>query len=215
MAFERDAPKAARPSTLRWATEMKLFLLSLSFTFLSVVHAAEMKDITNESSQIVNTIVPAKDAFIKGHTLDNNGFLHVIYSDGSNIEIQKERGRNSYGDTALQQVSFSHIKVSEDRQHIGWLADYEMCSQSYPCTMELAIFRAGFPIRYFSPPSGVVWDWMFLKDGSQAAIHYGFPHGDENGAYSLYDVQNGKLLNNITDKKSDSPHWVKSFEIKK
>src|SRR5262245_23637682 len=78
---------------------------------------------------------PATSATIVKYDVlnDGGGPLRVSYSDGTIVEIPKERGRVKDGNTALTQEAFSEVQIADDRVHVGWLADYLVCAQSYAC----------------------------------------------------------------------------------
>jgi len=143
---------------------------------------------------------------------EGEGTLHIIYSDGTEAEIPKERGRFAVGDQTLTQEHFLDIQVADDRQHIGWLADYMICAQNYPCTAELVIYQSGHKLRYFSPPYGIMWRWKFLEGGKQVVVQGGFPHGDDTGAYALYDTGTGRRLAKFSSNKKKAPKWVQQLE---
>src|SRR5262245_48955782 len=73
---------------------------------------------------------------------DGGGPLRVFYSDGTVVEIPKESGRVKDGNTALTQEEFSEVQIAGDRVHVGWLADYLICAQSYACHVDLVILRS-------------------------------------------------------------------------
>jgi hypothetical protein len=109
----------------------------------------------------------------------NDGPLRVSYSDGTIVEIPRERGRVKEGDVALSQVEFSEIQLADDRVHIGWLADYLICAQSYQCHIAPVVFRGGHTPRYLDSHQGVVfggWEagrcaFRFTSRGFSRAVH--------------------------------------------
>ena len=66
---------------------------------------------------------PAKDAHVISFHVETEGALHIIYSDGAEVEVSKERGRFGVGEHTLTQETFSDIQLADDRQNIGWLAE--------------------------------------------------------------------------------------------
>lgn len=156
--------------------------------------------------------LPAKKSYIVSFHVEPEGALHIIYSDGAEVEVPKERGRFAVGEHTLTQETFSDIQLADDRQHIGWLADYMICQQSYPCTAELVIYRSGHKPQYISPPSGIMWKWLFYDGGKQVVAQFGFPHGDETGAYALYDTKTGrKLAEYFPTGKKKAPKWLQQL----
>jgi hypothetical protein len=137
------------------------------------------------------------------------GALHILYSNGTEVEIPKERGRFADGEHTLTQKTFSDIQLADDRQYIGWFADYMICQQSYPCTAELVIYQSGHKPKYISPPVGIMWKWWFRDGGKQVVAQFGFPHGDETGAYALYDTKTGRKLAFFSPKEEKkAPRWL-------
>ncbi len=166
---------------------------------------------------------PAKDAYIvrfyatsadKSPKTGKNsgpGPLHIIYSDETQVDISNEKGRFEIGEKTLTQENFSDIQLADDRQHLGWLAGYMICQQSYPCSAELVIYQSGHKFRYIDPPYGIIWKWQFLNSGKQVVVQFGFPHGDSTEAYALYDADTGDLLAKfIPSAKNKAPHWVQT-----
>jgi len=165
----------------------------------------------NSAEPITQRRAPAKNAYImrfyatsSAESIWNKtagcGPLHIVYSDGTDVEIPPEKGR--FDDA---QKSFSDIQLADDRQHIGWLAEYMICAQSYPCAAELVVYRSEHKLMYFRPPHGIVWSWKFLKGGKQVAVHGGFPHGEESGADALYDTETGRELSKSSSAKGKAP----------
>jgi len=83
--------------------------------------------------------------------------------------------------------------------------------QSYPCAVELVLYQAGHIFQRIAPSSGIVWNWMFTENGAQIAVHSGFPHGDQDGVYSLYDVETGRLLESYTTG-PHRPTWAEALD---
>jgi hypothetical protein len=145
---------------------------------------------------------PAKNARIVDFSVTNGTPLHISFSDGTEVEIPLERGR--FGDTkgALRQESFEDVQVAEDCKHIGWLADYMICAQSYPCHAELVIYQHGRKLTYIPPPHGVIWDWQFVEEGKKVLVRSGFPHGDDTGVSTVYDTDTGHKQVNSSSKET-------------
>jgi len=133
--------------------------------------------------------------------------LRISYSDGAILEIQKEQGRFD-----VVQAAFSKIQIASDRWHIGWVAEYAICAQSYPCPAELVIFQDRKKPLYISPDFGVVWKWCFFANGSQVVVQYGFPHGVETGEYALYESDSGRRLALFSPRKGADPEWVQYLQ---
>jgi hypothetical protein len=147
---------------------------------------------------IKRTRAPAKNAHIVDFSVVNGGPLHISFNDGTDIEIPLEKGR--FGN--LRQEAFEDVQLAEDGKHIGWLADYMICAQSYPCHAELVIYQPGQKLKYIPPPHGVIWDWQFVEGGKQIMVRSGFPHGDDTGVSTFYDTDTGHEQVNSSSKKA-------------
>jgi hypothetical protein len=187
-----------------------LFWLLVVIPFLSpiVVQTAQSADLAQLPTQ---KRAPAKTALIVSFNVSKEGALHIIYSDGAEVEIPKERGRFAIGEQILTQETFSDIQMADDHQHIGWLADYMICAQSYPCTADLGIYQFGYKLRYFRPEYGIFWRWKFLKAGKQIVVQYGFPHGEDTSSYALYDTETGHEIAKFYSKNNKAPNWVQQL----
>jgi len=156
--------------------------------------------------------MPAKTADISSFDIAADDALRIHYSEGTSVVIPKEKGRFAVGDDILTQETFSDIQLADDRQHIAWLADYMICQQSYPCPMELVIFRSGHQQTYISPPFGIIWKWWFRDNGKHVVVQFGFPHGDATGAYALYDTETVRELATFSPTENkEAPEWVQQL----
>jgi hypothetical protein len=124
------------------------------------------------------------------------------------VSVAYERGDFAKGNGPIAQEGFSDIQLAQDHQTIGWLAEYMMCAQSYPCPLQLVIYRAGHVFQKISPAYGIFWSWKFLKGGGQLATRSGFPHGDDTGKYELYDTGTGRKLAEYSSK-GRIPGWAR------
>ena len=156
---------------------------------------------------------PAKGADIAGYRIETQGegALHILHSDGTDVRIPREKGRFAAGPQTLTQETFSDIRRSDDRRHIGWLAGYMMCQQSYPCSAELVIYRPGRELTRIPPAYGIIWRWAFLEAGGQVVVHCGFPHGDATGVYTWHDAGTGAELGRFAPDGEEGPHWVRAL----
>jgi hypothetical protein len=138
---------------------------------------------------------------------DAKGNLHIVFTDGKDLAVPKEKGRYE-----VAQEGFENILIAKSKRRVGWLASYMVCAQSYPCTPELAIFENGKIIQFIKPVSGVIWNWSFIRGGDRVAIQYGFPHGDEVGAFALHDAVSGKKISEYSQIGKRKPDWVQELE---
>jgi len=139
-----------------------------------------------------------------------SGPLRLTFSDGTVLTIPNERGDMNDGASIVRQSVFETIRLAPDHRTIGWLADYMMCAQSYPCPLELVMFRAGAPLRKIPPSYGIFWGWMFTDHGRRVITHSGFPHGDNTGAYALFDTATGRRLATFAPPQP-VPAWAKPY----
>lgn len=140
-----------------------------------------------------------------------SGPLWVAYGSGKRVAVADDRPLALDGAAQGVQTDFDDIQLASDRRTLGWLAESMACAQSYPCALELVVFRDGRIIRRFTPEHGIIWFWEFLGGGRQVAIQSGFPHGDATGAFNLYDIASGKLLDKYMGA-GVAPGWVRDFK---
>ena len=139
-----------------------------------------------------------------------SGPLWIAYGPGKRIIITDNRQLALHGAPQGMQTDFRDIKLAPDRRTLGWLAEYMGCAQSYPCALQLVVFRDGKIIRRFTPDYGIMWFWAFLEGGREVAVQSGFPHGDATGEYKLYDIASRKLLQKY-EGDGAAPGWVRNF----
>ena len=166
--------------------------------YYEIVHILKEAGARENPAPTVQKHMPAKDAQIVDFNISAVGTLHIIFSDGAEVEIPKERGRFAIGEQILTQETFSDIQLADDHQHIGWLAEYMICAQSNPCPAELGVYQPGHKLKYIRPEYGIFWRWKFLEAGKQIVVQYGFPHGDSTGSYALYDTETVHELANFS-----------------
>jgi hypothetical protein len=139
-----------------------------------------------------------------------SGPLRISYGPGHVVVIPNDPQLVLHAWPQGQQTDFDDLQLAPDHRTLGWLADYMACAQSYPCALDLVIFRNGKILRAFTPEYGIFWGWQFRAGGAQVAVQYGFPHGDNTGAYKLYDVASGKMLQEYNGT-GTAPDWVRNF----
>lgn len=188
-----------------------LFWAIVGVTLPSIPFAQTAPDQTSEATPSAQISFQTKDAYITRFSAGANRTLHITYSNGVDVEIPRERGRFTDGGHALTQETFLNIQLADDRRHIGWLADYMICAQSYPCPAELVIYQSGQGLKYISPSHGTVWRWKFLDSGKQIVMQFGFPHGDDAWAFALYDTETTRELAKFSSTRKKPPKWVKQL----
>jgi hypothetical protein len=83
-----------------------------------------------------------------GHPETAGQSLNIEFADGHADVVLPEFGRQSDGEQTVRQSEFVSIQLADDHRTIGWLSTYMICAQSYPCPIELAIYRAGHVTTY-------------------------------------------------------------------
>ena len=106
------------------------------------------------------TGTPVNSARIIDFNVIDGKPLHISFSDGTGVEVPLEKAR--FGD--LRQEAFEHVQMAEDGRHLGWLADYMLCAQSYPCHAELVIYQPGQKLIYIRPQYGIIWNWNKVRE---------------------------------------------------
>lgn len=188
-----------------------LFWVIVGVTLPSLPFAQTARDATSEAQLSAQIGLQTKGAYITKFFVGANGILHITYSNGVDVEIPREGGRFTDGGHALTQETFSDIQLADDQQHIGWLAGYMICAQSYPCPAELVIYQSGHDLQHISPSHGIVWRWKFLGRGKQVVGQFGFTHGDDEGVFALYDTEIARELAQFSSTKKPPPKWVKQL----
>ncbi len=117
--------------------------------------------------------------------LDADGNLHIIDS----------RSREFVAPKKDDQADCRSPKIAEDKRTVGWLAEYPNPGTSYPIPLSLLIYRDGKIIREIRPNNALaIWDWRFLKSGTEVAFWSGRTHGNFVPHFELRDVRSGRLL---------------------
>jgi len=137
-----------------------------------------------------------------GQTNEDTQDVHIVYSNGADVVAPKEK----------DQPASTNPAVADDKQTVGWLAEYWIGGQSYPGPTTLVIYRDGHIITKIEALVGIIWDWRFFDNGNQVGFTQGVTHGTlipED--YRLYDVSTGGLIQKIDKANEQSPEWVKAL----
>ena len=148
------------------------------------------------------------------------GFLHIVYSDGSDM-VQEIPTKKTCTEThaIFNQEGFSDVQLAEDRETIGWAELYDNCCTSYSVPLAIVLYRSG-KVQCHLQSGQMMWNWMFLDRGTRVAIVWGPIHGPEIGDYKLYDAKTCKVLSQVYGDaesqalKPDAPEWAKVLEKK-
>ena len=161
------------------------------------------------ATAMVVTVSARADGKVGGDA-SGPGPLRILFGDGTRIAIAPEIWPASPVAPVSPQAAFEMIKVSPDRRTVGWLADFSVCAQSYPCPVELGLYRAGAPIRRILPDHGIFWGWGFIRAGRAVVAQSGYAHGPDDGVYDLYDAGTGRLLARY-GAAGPAPAWVGDY----
>jgi hypothetical protein len=104
---------------------------------------------------------------VAGAYIDSGGALHLVDRSGHDTKPDKQK----------DQVSFSSPQIADDRQTVGWLAEFPNCCTSYPIPLTLVIYRDGKIIQQLKPGMMIV-GWRFRAGGKQVAFCTNTVHGD-------------------------------------
>jgi hypothetical protein len=212
-----NAEITATSATMQWWASddsyYKLDRRSLKLKVYDVGEDSEAKRFSAISSKINCQILA--DSSDTGHNLvtrvyvDNRAHsnedvqdVHIVYDDGTDIVAPKEKDQPASTDAVL----------ADDRQTVGWLANFWVCPQSYPCPTALVIYKDGHIITKIDASNGIIWNWSFFGNGTQVGFSEGVTHGTSIPEdYKLYDVSTGGLIQKIDAANDQSPKWVKAL----
>jgi hypothetical protein len=77
--------------------------------------------------------------------------------------------------------------------------------------MTLVLYRSGKIIQKIQEDQ-MLWNWIFLDNGSEVALIEGPTHGTTIGYYELYDTSTGKLIDQTDGPiSSSSPAWTQQL----
>jgi hypothetical protein len=132
-----------------------------------------------------------------------SGKVHLVYNDGKETEPPPEKG----------QVSSESLRVAEDQETAGWLADFDNDGLTYPVAQALVIFRDKKVLQRFGELDvDVIEDWQFRAGGRQVAFVTNAFHGGGRAHYELRDVEKGTLLAKWDGPLNDkSPAWTRGL----
>jgi len=158
------------------------------------------------------TVAWAQKAKVTRAYADENGAMHVIYDDGREKIIHKQRDTMGVGD----------VKIARDGQTVGWIVDWPNpdAPNGTPIPGTLVIWRNGKVVRKFAPGPVAFWGWNFWDGGTRVAYELGAMHFS-NGNYELRDIAAGRLLAryycNDWDQQhcdpGEMPDWAKAIPV--
>jgi hypothetical protein len=184
------------PFQIRMSRKLRLFSRVLAFLSLfSVIPLVILSD---------PQLAPAQSNTAKSITkvhVDDDGRVHIMDSDGKDTRPPMEKG----------QVSCDSVRVADDKQTVGWLAEYPNCCTSYPIALTLVIWRSGKIVHRLGNGM-LIANWHFVAGGKQAAFYTNTVHGDFAPHYELRDLQTGRQVGKWDGALSDkAPSWAQGL----
>jgi hypothetical protein len=125
----------------------------------------------------------ATAAIIAKLSINPDGRVHIVHSDGEEITAPKER----------DQVSVKSAALADNRLAAGWLVEYENCCTSYPIPLTLVIHIPGRPLQRLGDGM-MICNWRFEAGGKQVAFYTNTVHGDFAPHYELRETRTGRLI---------------------
>lgn len=156
---------------------------------------------------------------ITAYHREDNGDIVIGYGDIkkivtlTDVDLLRKAGKESSVDEYTSHaVGAEQPVLAEDGQTLGWLVDYDNCQASYACPYILVIYRHGKILRTIEY-GRFIWAWKFLKRGAEVAFSVGYPHGDPQTSYALYNVQLGRVIAKADEGDSNNPlpQWTQGM----
>lgn len=149
---------------------------------------------------------------VESATVDKDGRVHLRWTGQPEQVVPRDKDGRCDDTPHCEDVGAEQLKISPDRQSVGWAAQYNGCCQSYPLPLVLVIARAGRVVQRIQP-GRPVFDWRFEQGDRFVALFSDTPHGDYYPVCKLYDAQTGKQLASWDGPKSGkAPRWATPLE---
>lgn len=132
------------------------------------------------------------EAYLSAELSDTSNQL-LLDGSGGVLTITTDHGAIKAPFTYLDQVGFSHVKISANKKLIGWTVEAKTFSNSYSLPLSLIIFENGKVIRKINVDSTIP-DWNFEKQDTAVVIKDETAHFVTGISYELYSISSGKLL---------------------
>src|SRR5215475_14319342 len=97
---------------------------------------------------------------------DRVASITSIYLDGQGRVHIVRGGVETLGPFDKHEVQASKARIAEDNRTVGWLAESENASTSYPIPFALVLYRDSKVVRRISPGQAI-WDWGFRAGGQR------------------------------------------------
>ncbi len=166
---------------------------------------------------LVSGAARAEQNLVTGYHKEANGDVVVSYGDTKktvtlrDVDAFVETIRKAdVGETTNSAKDVQDIELAKDKTTLGWLVDYDICNASYPCPYALVVARDAKILRVITGDR-FIWKWKFLKNGTEVAYQMGFPHGNPQATYALYDVNKGKILARASFDDKALPAWTQGI----
>ena len=145
-----------------------------------------------------------------------DGLIHILNSDGREFVAARDDSPESAlrKDPGFNQQSVEVPKIAVDGKTVGWIVNFGNCCTSYPIPLMLVVYQNGRVIRRITPSDlpPIILDWHFVAGGKEIAISTSTLHGDSHGAFELYMVKTGRLIQRWDAENSGpDPAWVQTF----
>jgi hypothetical protein len=129
--------------------------------------------------------------------------VHITYSGGKEFIAPRE----------TDQIDCTSPKIAADKRTAGWLVlKHPDCCVNYPIPLSLVIYRNRNVVERISGEP-LIWDWRFLKGGSEVAVAIGPQHGETGVHFELHDVRSGRLLDEWGGHTKESPPaWISGLK---
>jgi hypothetical protein len=129
--------------------------------------------------------------------------VHITYIDGKEFIAPRE----------TNQIDCSSPKIADDKRTVGWLVlKHPDCCVNYPIPLSLVIYRNRNVVERISGEP-LIWDWRFLKGGSEVAVAIGPQHGETGVHFELHDIRSGRLLDEWDGHTKESPPaWISGLK---
>jgi uncharacterized protein YecT (DUF1311 family) len=175
---------------------MRFYLAGIACVLMLLIHPEP--GLTETSHNFVTRVYVGNAGPTDEYTQD----VHIVYSDGADVVAPKGK----------DQPASANPAVADDKQTVGWLAEYRIGGQSYPGPTTLVIYRDRNITTTIEAAVGIIWDWRFFDNGNQVGFSQGVTHGTLiPEGYRLYDVTTGALIQKIDKATEQSPQWVKAL----
>jgi hypothetical protein len=101
--------------------------------------------------------VAAENLFARAY-INEQGALVLEMTDGTAFEAPTS---TTLSEPIEEQVGYDQVKVSPDRQLVGWVGLYQHCCTSYPIPRELSLYGNDHLLSKILGNDLPIWEWDF------------------------------------------------------